>query len=85
MTPRKVRGPRTDGSQARLGTTATPGPGRPRPISGLREAQSLLSACNGPEARGPRPRDARALDGLGEGGAAERASPACLRGPADAK
>lgn len=38
-------------------------------------------------AGGPRPAPARrpGPDGLGEGGAAERASPARLRGPADAK
>lgn len=34
---------------------------------------------------GPRPPDAGAQGGLGEGGAAERASPARLLGPADAK
>jgi hypothetical protein len=79
---RGYRTKRLTSSPARLGTTAPSGLGYPHPISLLREAQSTDRAQ---WARGPRRLDAPALDRLGEGGAAERASPARLQGRADAK
>lgn len=71
----------TEGEGARDRGTSLPR--RSLRVSLLR-GRRAHGARAGTQARSPRPPDAGPED-LGEGGAAERASPARLRGPADAK
>lgn len=75
LTARKVEGPAP--TAARPGSGPRPHPARAAPPGFRAAGRRGSGACNAREA-GPRPPDARALDGRG-GGAAERASPPVLR------